>query len=61
MLVDAINNPKPSGASESTVLGHFHLADAPELKMGSGICHDQKGEPMLVVGRILDTQGNPVA
>jgi hydroxyquinol 1,2-dioxygenase len=35
MLVDAINNRKPSGASESTVLGPFHVADAPELPMGS--------------------------
>ncbi|MCY3725776.1 MAG: intradiol ring-cleavage dioxygenase [Rhodobacteraceae bacterium] len=61
MLVDAINNRKPSGASESTVLGPFHVADAPELEMGSDICLDQKGEPMLVEGRILDTRGNPVA
>ena len=61
MLVDAINNRKPSGASESTVLGPFHVADAPEMPMGSNICLDQKGEPMLVHGRILDTDGNPVA
>ena len=61
MLVDAINNRKPSGASESTVLGPFHVADAPELPMGADICLDQKGEPMLVHGRILDTDGNPVA
>jgi catechol 1,2-dioxygenase len=61
MLVDAINNRKPSGASESTVLGPFHLADAPELPMGADICLDAKGEPMLVRGRILDTQGRPIA
>jgi hydroxyquinol 1,2-dioxygenase len=61
MLVDAINNRKPSGASESTVLGPFHVADAPELPMGADICLDQKGDPMLVHGRILDTQGNPIA
>ncbi|MEX0371750.1 MAG: intradiol ring-cleavage dioxygenase [Tateyamaria sp.] len=60
MLVDAINNRKPSGASESTVLGPFHLPDAPELVMGSNICLDGKGEPMLVKGRILDTDGNPI-
>ncbi|MEL6620448.1 MAG: intradiol ring-cleavage dioxygenase [Pseudomonadota bacterium] len=60
MLVDAINNRKPSGASESTVLGPFHVDDAPELPMGADICLDQKGEPMLVRGRILDTQGNPI-
>jgi protocatechuate 3,4-dioxygenase beta subunit len=61
MLVDAINNRKPSGASESTVLGPFHLADAPELPMGANICLDAKGEPMLVRGRILDTSGNPIS
>lgn len=60
MLVDAINNRKPSGASESTVLGPFHVADAPELPMGSNICLDQKGEPMLVKGRILGTDGAPI-
>ncbi len=61
MLVDAINNRKPSGASESTVLGPFHVAGAPELPMGADICLDQKGEPMFVHGHILDTKGNPVA
>ena len=61
MLVDAINNRKPSGASESTVLGPFHIPDAPELPMGADICLDQKGEPMRVSGRILDTAGNPIA
>lgn len=34
MLVDAINNRKPSGASESPVLGPFHVPDAPDLLMG---------------------------
>ncbi|GFE67018.1 intradiol ring-cleavage dioxygenase [Litoreibacter roseus] len=60
MLVDAINNRKPSGASESTVLGPFHVPDAPELPMGSDICLDQKGEPMLVKGRITGTDGKPI-
>ena len=60
MLVDAINNRRPSGASESTVLGPFHVADAPEMEMGANICLDGKGEPMLVKGRILDTDGRPI-
>ena len=60
MLVDAINNRKPSGASESTVLGPFHVDGAPELAMGADICLDQKGEPMLVRGRIIDIKGNPI-
>jgi catechol 1,2-dioxygenase len=61
MLVDAINNRKPSGASESTVLGPFHVAGAPELPMGANICLDHKGEDMLIHGRVLDTEGEPVA
>ncbi|WP_299280932.1 intradiol ring-cleavage dioxygenase [uncultured Tateyamaria sp.] len=60
MLVDAINNRKPQGASESTVLGPFHLPDVPELPMGSNICLDGKGDKMLIRGRILDTEGNPI-
>ena len=60
MLVDAINNRKPSGASESTVLGPFYIEGAPELEMGANICLDQKGQPMVVKGRILDTDGNPI-
>ena len=60
MLVDAINNRKPSGASESTVLGPFHVADAPELPIGANICLDSKGEDMVISGRILDIEGNPI-
>ncbi|SEW40997.1 catechol 1,2-dioxygenase [Cognatiyoonia koreensis] len=60
MLVDAINNRKPSGASESTVLGPFHVPDVPELPMGSNICLDGKGHPMLIKGRILNTEGQPI-
>ncbi|MEM6848366.1 MAG: intradiol ring-cleavage dioxygenase [Pseudomonadota bacterium] len=60
MLVDAINSRRPTGASENTVLGPFHVDGAPELEMGADICLDGKGEPMLVRGRILDTDGNPL-
>ena len=61
MLVDAINNRKPSGASESTVLGPYHVPDVPELPMGANICLDGKGHPMLIKGRILNTEGAPIA
>ncbi|MDO7660553.1 MAG: intradiol ring-cleavage dioxygenase [Paracoccaceae bacterium] len=61
MLVDAINNRKPSGASESTVLGPFHVPNVPELPMGANICLDGKGEPMLIKGRIMSTDGTPIS
>ena len=60
MLVDSINNRRPAAASENTVLGPFHVADAPLLEMGADICLDAKGEPMLVHGRVLDTAGEPI-
>ena len=60
MLVDAINSRRPNGASENTVLGPFHIDGAPEYEMGANICLDGKGEPMVVHGRILDVDGNPV-
>ena len=44
MLVDAINSRRPVGASENTVLGPFHVTDAPEYPMGTNICLDAKGE-----------------
>ena len=60
MLIDAINHRKPAGASESTVLGPFHVADAPQREMGANISLDGKGEAMFVHGRVTDTDGNPI-
>src|SRR5262245_47441960 len=37
MLVDALNHRKPSGATESTVLGPFFVAGAPRMQMGASI------------------------
>lgn len=61
MLVDAINNRRPSGATENTVLGPFHVAGAPERAMGERISFDGKGEGCLFEGRVVDVQGHPVA
>lgn len=61
MLVDAINHRRPSGATENTVFGPFHVADAPIRAMGDTICLDEKGESCLYEGRILDLAGKPIA
>ena len=60
MLVDAINNRRPSGATPNTILGPFHVPNAPCYPSGANICLDGKGEPMVVRGRVVDTSGNPV-
>jgi catechol 1,2-dioxygenase len=60
MLVDAINHRRPSGATENTVLGPFHVADAPHYPMGQNISLDGKGESCLFEGRVINRQGNPI-
>lgn len=60
MLVDAINNRRPEGATENTVFGPFHVADAPVRAMGENICLDGKGEPCRFEGRVLDLEGRPI-
>ena len=61
MLLDAVWNRKPAGATESTVLGPFHVAGAPRRANGANICLDGKGEPCVVSGRVLDPAGAPAA
>ncbi|TWI33888.1 dioxygenase [Paracoccus sulfuroxidans] len=60
MLVDAINNQRPEGATENTVFGPFHVAGAPIRQMGDKITLDGKGETCLFEGRVLDLDGNPI-
>jgi hydroxyquinol 1,2-dioxygenase len=60
MLVDAINNRRPLGATENTVFGPFHVADAPIRAMGDNISLDGKGEPCLFEGKVLDLHGTPI-
>lgn len=61
MLVDAINHRRPSGATENTVLGPFHVANAPHYPMGTNISLDGKGESCLFRGLVRDQAGNPVS
>ncbi|AEG50176.1 Hydroxyquinol 1,2-dioxygenase [Sphingobium chlorophenolicum L-1] len=60
MLVDALNHHRPEGSTENTVLGPFYVAGAPHYELGANICLDGKGEPLVVRGRVTDTDGNPV-
>jgi len=60
MLVDAINNRRPEGATENTVFGPFHVEGAPIREMGENISLDGKGESCLFEGRVLDLDGNPI-
>lgn len=60
MLVDAINNRRPEGATENTVFGPFHVTGAPIRNMGDNISLDGKGESCLYEGMVCDLQRNPI-
>lgn len=57
MLVDAINHRQPSGATETTVLGPFHVAGAPRPAHGADIAEGIEGERLLVEGRVQSAAG----
>jgi len=61
MLVDAVNHRKQRGATETTVLGPFHVAGAPDLPLGADIAAGEAGVPTFVSGRVTDTSGLPLA
>ena len=61
MLVDALANPKPAGATESTVLGPFWAAGSPLREYGESIVEQSAGTPAWVYGRVLDLDSRPIA
>jgi hydroxyquinol 1,2-dioxygenase len=62
MMVDAIANPKPAGATESTVVGPFHLGGSPERHYGASMLEQaEHGVPTWYEGRVLSTDGTPVS
>lgn len=61
MLVDAINHRKPQGATESTVLGPFYVADGgKDIPFGGSIADGARGRLAFVQGTVRDTEGRPI-
>jgi catechol 1,2-dioxygenase len=61
MLVDALNHRRSLDATANTILGPFYVPQAPRYPRGANICLDGKGEPLSMSGRVLDTDGKPIA
>ncbi len=59
-LVDAIAHRGPPQATETTVLGPFHVPAGPVLAQGAALCGKHGGEPTVVTGRVVDPAGRPV-
>ena len=61
MLVDAINHRLPEGATETTVLGPFYVANPPEHRLGDDISGGMEGEPLFVSGTVTSANGRAIA
>jgi hydroxyquinol 1,2-dioxygenase len=60
MLVDAINHRLPAGATETTVLGPFHVEGSPEVANGADISAGVAGEPLFAEGTVSAADGTPL-
>jgi protocatechuate 3,4-dioxygenase beta subunit len=49
------------GATEGSVLGPFHTRGSPWMDNGSNLIKGNAGEPVLIQGRVTDTDGQPLA
>ena len=61
MLVVAMNQAKPAGATEATVFGPFHVDDAPRVEQGADLARGAPGAPLFVDARVLTLAGEPIA
>lgn len=57
-LVDIINSPEEG--TPSSVLGPFHVLGAPDVEVGADLKGENEGDLVVVGGRVLDTDGNPI-
>jgi hydroxyquinol 1,2-dioxygenase len=61
ILVITINHPAGDGTTDSTVLGPYYWEGAPELPLGANLAVGVKGEPTYYSGRVLSSDGSPIA
>lgn len=60
MLVETISNRKFGTATESTVLGPFHVVESPARALGDTIDLVGAGTPCVVTGRVVSVDGTPL-
>lgn len=58
-LVDMVNSSEDG--TPSSVLGPFHILGAPDLAVGGDMKKDNEGATVIVTGRVVSTDGAPVA
>ena len=60
MLVETINSDGRGTATESTVLGPFHMTESPVRELGANIDLVGGGEPCVISGRVVSVDGTPL-
>jgi catechol 1,2-dioxygenase len=60
MLVETISNRKFGVATESTVLGPFHVVESPVRELGDNIDLVGTGTPCVVTGQVVSVNGAPL-
>ncbi|MFF9115003.1 intradiol ring-cleavage dioxygenase [Streptomyces massasporeus] len=60
MLVETLSGDRASGATESTVLGPFHMTESPVRALGDDIDLVGGGEKCVVSGRVRSADGTPL-
>jgi hydroxyquinol 1,2-dioxygenase len=60
MLVTALNQRKPAGCTEATVLGPFHVPSAPRRALGDDVAAGAPGEPCFVRGQVRGRAGEVI-
>lgn len=58
-LVDMMHSPDVG--TSSSVLGPFHVSNPPDYPMGADLRGDFGGDVVLVTGRVVDSDGQPIA
>lgn len=61
MLTVAMNNEKPAVCTQATVLGPFHVDDAPHYALGDDLANGAEGRPCKVQGSVKGVNGQPLA
>jgi hydroxyquinol 1,2-dioxygenase len=57
MLVETINGHEAPDATDSTVLGPFHMVDSPVRELGDQVSPNSSGQPAVVVGTVTGPNG----
>lgn len=60
MLVETINDEETPEATDSTVLGPFHVTVSPDREMGDDMSPDSAGGKCLIRGKVLGSDGQPI-